>query len=46
MRFEYLEPTSLDEAIALLERHNGKAKILAGGTDIVVQMRDRVPPLR
>ena len=39
MRFEYLEPASLSEAITLLDRYNGKAKIIAGGTDLVVQMR-------
>ena len=41
MRFEYLEPTSIQEAIALLERHDGKARIIAGGTDLLVQMRRR-----
>lgn len=39
MRFEYLEPTSVDEAIDMLKTHAGRAKILAGGTDLVVQMK-------
>ena len=39
MRFEYLEPANIPEAIALLERYDGKAKIIAGGTDLLVQMR-------
>ena len=41
MRFEYLEPANIPEAIALLERYDGKAKIIAGGTDLLVQMRRR-----
>lgn len=39
MRFEYLEPASLEEAITLLEHYDGRAKVIAGGTDLVVQMR-------
>ncbi len=39
--FVYLEPSTLSEAISLLEKYNGKAKILAGGTDLVVQMKQR-----
>jgi carbon-monoxide dehydrogenase medium subunit len=41
MRFEYLEPASLSEAITLLDRYNNRAKIIAGGTDLVIQMRKR-----
>lgn len=41
MRFEYLEPTSIQEAITLLKRYDGKAKVMAGGTDLLVQMRKR-----
>ncbi|MBK6862105.1 MAG: xanthine dehydrogenase family protein subunit M [Ideonella sp.] len=40
--FEYLEPSTLDEAVALLERGNGSACVLAGGTDLLVQMREHV----
>lgn len=39
MRFEYLEPASIDEVIDILKTNAGKAKILAGGTDLVVQMK-------
>jgi aerobic carbon-monoxide dehydrogenase medium subunit len=39
MRFEYLEATSVAEAIGMLQRYTGRAKILAGGTDLMVQMR-------
>ena len=38
--FEYAEPTSLEEAFAILGRNEG-ARILAGGTDLVLGMRER-----
>ena len=41
MRFEYLEPESIGDALAMLSRYNGRAKIIAGGTDLMVQMRDK-----
>ena len=40
-KFEYLIPTSLAEACALLAKHQGKAMVLAGGTDLVPQMKKR-----
>jgi len=42
MKFEYGEPDSIAEAIALLARYRERAKILAGGTDLVVQMRQGI----
>ena len=33
--FEYLEPQSIEEALSLLARYGAKAKVLAGGTDLV-----------
>ena len=38
-KFEYLAPTSLDEACGLLQEHHGDAKLLAGGTALVMWMR-------
>jgi xanthine dehydrogenase iron-sulfur cluster and FAD-binding subunit A len=43
--FEYLEPTSLREAISLLSSYGGRARVLAGGTDLLVQMKmERLAP--
>ncbi len=41
MRFICFEPASVEEAVSLLAEYNGNAKVLAGGTDLVVQMRQR-----
>jgi len=41
MRFNYLEPTTINEAISLLSQYNGKAKLIAGGTDLLVQIRNK-----
>jgi len=38
-RFEYLSPRTVNEAIGLLKQHGGKVKVLAGGTDLVPQMK-------
>jgi len=37
--FEYVKPSSVDEAIKLLEEKGDAAKVLAGGTDLLVQLR-------
>lgn len=39
--FEYLKPQSLGEACLLLGTHGPEARVLAGGTDLIVRMRDR-----
>ena len=36
---DYIRPTTVDEALSLLSKYKGKARILAGGTDLIVQMR-------
>ncbi len=40
--FEYYAPATLEEAFALLDRFGPDAKILNGGTDVVVQLRDKL----
>jgi carbon-monoxide dehydrogenase medium subunit len=37
--FDYVAPQSVAEAAALLAEHGERARILAGGTDLLVQMR-------
>ena len=37
--FEYEAPTSVAEAVLTLGRHNGSARTLAGGTDLIDQIR-------
>jgi aerobic carbon-monoxide dehydrogenase medium subunit len=41
-QFEYHAPTSLDEAIRILERYDGEARILAGGQSLVPMMNFRL----
>jgi carbon-monoxide dehydrogenase medium subunit len=38
--FEYYAPRSLEEALSLLDNRREKAKVLAGGTDLIVQMKN------
>ncbi|MEW5920827.1 MAG: FAD binding domain-containing protein [Bacillota bacterium] len=38
-RFTYYEPESLKEAIALLEKNGETARLLAGGTDLIVEIK-------
>ena len=41
MRFELLLPRSLPEALEMKKTHGEKAKVLAGGTDLLVLLKDR-----
>ena len=38
-KFEYLSPKSIKEALSLLAKHGPKAKLIAGGTDLISEMR-------
>jgi len=37
--FQYFEPSTLTEALEILRHYRNRAKVLAGGTDLVVQMK-------
>src|SRR5262245_2659804 len=37
---DFAAPKTIAEAVALLSKHGERAKILAGGTDIIVQLRE------
>lgn len=41
VKFEYHEPTALPEAVALLAHHGDAARLLAGGTAALVDMKHR-----
>ena len=38
--FQYAAPTAIEDAVGLLAQHGPRAKLLAGGTDIIVQLRE------
>ncbi len=40
-KFQYLAPKSVEEACSLLVQHTEKAKVVAGGTDLLVNMKNR-----
>jgi len=39
--FEYLRPESIEEAVTLRCEHEGCSVLLNGGTDVVIQLRER-----
>ena len=41
---DYFEPKSVDEAISTLTRHGENAEIIAGGTDVLVDMKFKEDP--
>jgi xanthine dehydrogenase iron-sulfur cluster and FAD-binding subunit A len=44
-QFDYLEPASPEEAITLLAQYGNRARVLAGGTDLLVHMKmERIAP--
>ena len=43
--FDYCGPETVADAAALLAQHNGRARLIAGGTDLLVQMKiERLAP--
>ncbi|MPZ77764.1 MAG: xanthine dehydrogenase family protein subunit M [Deltaproteobacteria bacterium] len=41
---DYFEPKSLDEALSLLAKHGHEAKVIAGGTDVMVDIKYKEEP--
>lgn len=39
--FEYLAPTRVSEALDMLAQHGSKAMIMAGGTDVMLELKER-----
>lgn len=39
--FAYARPETLAEAVSLLHEHGSDARVLAGGTDLIIRLRDR-----
>jgi aerobic carbon-monoxide dehydrogenase medium subunit len=42
MRFQYLEPKNIKEAVSLLNKYDSQARVIAGGTDLMVKMKNKV----
>lgn len=40
-RFEYYRPETLAQAYALMEKHQGRARYIAGGTDVLVRVNQK-----
>jgi len=40
-RFEYLAPKTMGEALSLLARYKGRARVIAGGTDLLPKLKRR-----
>ncbi len=41
---EYFEPKTLGDALSLLAKHGGEAKVIAGGTDVMVDIKFKEEP--
>jgi xanthine dehydrogenase YagS FAD-binding subunit len=42
--FSHFNATTIDEAVEVLRRYSGKACLIAGGTDLLGKMKDRILP--
>ena len=40
--FQLLRPKTLDEAVSLMANHNGEVKVVAGGTDLLPSMKQKL----
>ena len=42
IKFDYLQPKTLKSALGLLEKHGDEARAIAGGTSLLIMMRQRL----
>jgi aerobic carbon-monoxide dehydrogenase medium subunit len=42
IRFDYLEPPTIKKALALMEKHGDDGRVIAGGTSLLIMMRQRL----
>ncbi len=42
----YYQPASLEEALSILEENRGRARVVAGGTDLILQLHNREVSVR
>ena len=42
IRFDYQEPTTLKKAFGLMEKYGEDARVIAGGTSLIIMMRQRL----
>ncbi len=38
---ECLFPKTVEEALSMLEKHNGSSRVIAGGTDVLIKLKRR-----
>jgi len=43
---EYISPTSVKEALEILKSYKGQARIIAGGTDLILDLKDQIRKVR
>jgi CO/xanthine dehydrogenase FAD-binding subunit len=41
-QFRLLRPRAVDEAVAFLSKHGANIRVLAGGTDLIPSMRQKL----
>jgi len=41
-KFGYIQPSSVDDAVSLLTQYGGSARVIAGGTDLLYQMKNQI----
>ena len=42
IQFDYQEPTTLKKVFSLLDKHSEEARVIAGGTSLIIMMRQRL----